>query len=135
MYLSRRTKRGSGIVETAAGLILVIPVLLCLLDVAALVIAQTANDALAKQCARAGAEQPLDQGLVTAAATTAYTRFADSSLVQKSNLLVKPLDNANQTVTCETTIVCKLPVPVPFGGPATQTFVATATEPVVGQAP
>ncbi len=44
----RRSNLGSGIVETAAGLILVIPVLLCLVDVAALVLAQQANDALAK---------------------------------------------------------------------------------------
>ncbi len=61
---SRKTKRslGSGIIETAVGLILVIPVLLGLIDVAALVLAQTANDALAKQCARAAAEQSAPNG-------------------------------------------------------------------------
>src|ERR1700684_3663272 len=82
MYLSNRKKRGSGIIETAAGLILVIPVLFVLIDIAALIVAQTANDQLAKECARAAAEQPVGMG--QANANTAYANFANSGLVTKS---------------------------------------------------
>ena len=52
----RSRKKGSSIVETAVGLIFVIPIVLLLVDSISLVIAHTANDALCKQCARAAAE-------------------------------------------------------------------------------
>jgi Flp pilus assembly protein TadG len=136
MYSSNRKKRGSGIIETAAGLILVIPVLFILIDVAALIVAQTANDQLAKQCARAAAEQPVGQGQGNA--NTAYADFANSGLVQKDPggpVVTYGGVSPNDTVTATTTITVKLPVPVPLGGPATQKFVAFATEPVVGQMP
>ncbi len=136
MYQRLRKNRGSGLVETAAGLILVIPVLLCLIDVAALVLTQTANDALAKQCARAAAEQPLQPpGLAQAAADGAFAHYADTTLMQKVSCVATPLADPPDTVRVDTIVICKLPVPVPFGGPSSQQFQAFSVEPVVGQAP
>jgi Flp pilus assembly protein TadG len=136
MYQRLRKNRGSGLVETAAGLILVIPVLLCLVDVAALVLTQTANDALAKQCARAAAEVPiLPLGGAQVAADGAFAHYADTTLMQKVSCTATPLTIPLDTVRVDTVVICKLPVPIPFGGPATQVFQAYSVEPVVGQAP
>jgi len=123
-------------VETAAGLIFIIPVLFILIDIAALVMSQTANDSLAKQCARAAADQPSGSPTSpqqTQAAQNAYNKYQDNSMVKKVNLTV--LDNGDGTITARTWILCTLPIPVPFGGPATQQFEAFSTEPVVGQLP
>jgi len=76
-----RKRSGSCIVETAAGLIFLIPVMFILIDVSALVVAQTSNDMLAKQCARAAAEMPFGAG--AGAATNAYNNFANSTMVTK----------------------------------------------------
>jgi len=129
-----RNSRGSGLIETAAGLFILVPVLLILIDVAALVLAQTANDQLAKHCARAAAELPTGAG--GGAATTAYNNYVDNRLCTKSGMAIAYGGTAAApTVTVTTTILCTLPVPVPLGGPATQIFKAFSTEPVVGQIP
>ncbi len=137
MYSRQRRKSGSSIVETACGLILLIPVLLILLDVAALVLSQTANDALAKQCARAAADEPstapATNPLMTSAAQDAYNHYPDNSMVKKVRFTVN--DNGDGTVTANTWINCILPVPVPFGGPSQTQFQAFSTEPIVGQLP
>ena len=52
---SGRRKRGQSIVELAAGLIFLVPIVLFLLDVAVVVCANMANDNLAKSCCRAAA--------------------------------------------------------------------------------
>jgi len=152
MKLIRTRAKGSGLVETAAGLILIIPVLFCLIDVAALVIVQTANDSLAKSCARAAADFPVNDPQGLAAATNRFTLYQDSGILRKVTLLVSPnagpvpgslsppipQPNATagqETVVCVTTVNCVLPIPVPFGGPAQTQFVAYAVEPIVGQMP
>jgi len=139
MYSRKKRKSGSGIVETAAGLIVLIPVLLILVDVAALVMSQTANDALAKQCARAAADEPSISGstnpLMVTAATDAYNHYPDSYMVKKSGAGPTVKDNGDGTVTVNTTITCTLPVPVPFSGIASTNFQAFSTEPIVGELP
>jgi hypothetical protein len=138
MYFKRsdnRAKRGSGLVETAAGLVLVIPVLFCLIDVAALVLTQTANDSLAKQCARAAAEQPNVPVQLQAAADVAFSHYSDTTLMRKVSCVATALADPTDTVRVDTVVICKLPVPVPFGGPSQQTFAAYSVEPIVGQAP
>ncbi len=132
-----RRRKGSSIVETAAGLILLIPIVLFLVDVAAMVVAQTENDKLAKACARAAAEYP--QGaLATAAAQSVYTNQKSSNLLTKAAFSAasgSPLYLNPGMVTCKTTITCTLPVPVPFIGNSAVAFNAQATEPIVGELP
>jgi hypothetical protein len=149
-----RRAKGSSLVETAAGIIFIIPVLFCLIDVAALVVVQTANDSLAKTCARAAADFPKGTGQALAAATNRFTLYQNSGVLRKVSLgfyddpasnpvpgsLSPPIPQPNgvsgqETVVCVTTVNCVLPIPVPFGGPAQTQFVAYAVEPVVGQMP
>jgi hypothetical protein len=60
---------------------------------------------------------------------------------QAVSTLLQPQGNPVTTnpspglVRCMTTIKCTLPVPVPLGGPASITFNAVDTEPVVGELP
>ncbi len=135
---SSRRKKGSSIVETAAGLILLIPIVLFLVDVAAMVVAQTENDKLAKACARAAAEHPAGP-LANTAAQNVYTNQKSSNLLTKApfNPSGYPIYNAANPgmVTCKTTITCTLPVPVPFIGNSAVAFNAQATEPIVGELP
>jgi Flp pilus assembly protein TadG len=128
-----RDRKGSSIVETAAGLILLIPIVLFLVDVAAMVVAQTENDKLAKACARAAAEYPSNSGTASNAANLVYTNQKDSTLLTKQSL-TGPTAVAGM-VTCQTNIKCNLPVPVPFIGTPSVLFSAKATEPVVGELP
>ncbi len=125
-------KKGSSIVETAAGLILLIPIVLFLVDVAAMVVAQTENDKLAKACARAAAEFPSGSAGQFTAANGVYNNQ------KRSNLLTPTAFNLSVgggLVTCNTTITCTLPVPVPFIGNSSVAFNAKATEPIVGELP
>jgi hypothetical protein len=132
--LSRRPRKstGSAITETAAGLCAIIPILFILIDVSALVLAQTANDQMSKQCCRAAATQPYNAG--SAAAQTALADYPVNGLVVKQGpcLVTYPTQD---TVRAQTTIKCNLPVPVPLGGPSSANFVAFATMPLVGAMP
>jgi hypothetical protein len=141
MHSSKKRIRGSSIVETAAGLILLIPVVLFLLDVAAAVICQTANDALAKSCARAAAGQPIGQG--DAEAQTVCGRFKSSSICNNPSCLTCPPGSPPAPLTappaasvmCVTTMDCYFPCPIPFINVPKMTFKAVAVEPVVGNLP
>ncbi len=130
MKSSNRKNRGTSIVETAAGLFIIIPIVLFLFDVAAAVLAQTANDAMCKSAARAAAET-INGGQAQAAAQSAIDNFPASGYI-RSKRLFKPVDYRGTSVTVVTEIVCRFPVPIPFGGPSQMNFVTDMTEPVVG---
>lgn len=146
MSVKARKTKGSSIVETAAGLILLIPIVLFLVDVAAMVVAQTENDKLAKACARAAAEFPQGDARAVSAAQGVYNGQRASNLLSPIGFGAPggnpPLPSGTPSytagaglVTCQTTIVCTLPVPVPFVGTPSVTFNAKATEPIVGELP
>ncbi|MBY0356680.1 MAG: hypothetical protein K2W82_01655 [Candidatus Obscuribacterales bacterium] len=52
---AKARNKGQSIIETVVGIIVLVPIVLFLFDVAVLVLANTANDNLAKSCARAAA--------------------------------------------------------------------------------
>ncbi len=135
MSVRARKTEGSSIVETAAGLILLIPIVLFLVDVAAMVVAQTENDKLAKACARAAAEFPTADPRQNTAAMGVYTNQKRSSLLTPTALILNNPAPPSGLVSCETTITCTLPVPVPFLGNSSVAFRAKATEPIVGELP
>ncbi|CAN5572537.1 hypothetical protein BH10CYA1_BH10CYA1_21600 [soil metagenome] len=146
MSVRERNTKGSSIVETAAGLILLIPIVLFLVDVAAMVVAQTENDKLAKACARAAAEFPQGDARAVNAAQLVYAGQKVSNLLSPIGFGTPggspPLPSGSPSytsgaglVTCQTTIVCTLPVPVPFLGNSSVSFNAKATEPIVGELP
>lgn len=133
-----RRKRGTSIAETAAGLFIIIPIVLFLFDVAAAVLAQTANDSMCKSAARAAAETD-SQGKAQAAAQTAIDNFPAAGYIKSKRLFqpvvwtYNPAPNAQSYVHVQTEIVCQFPVPIPFGGPSKMNFVTDMTEPLVGK--
>ena len=131
MKSSNRKKRGTSIVETAAGLFIIIPIVLFLFDVAAAVLAQTANDSMCKSAARAAAET-INSGQAQAAAQSAIDNFPAAGYI-RSKRLFRPVDYRGTSVTVVTEIVCQFPVPIPFGGPSKMNFVTDMTEPLVGK--
>jgi hypothetical protein len=163
-HLQRR-RRASSIVETVAGLLLIIPLMLFFVDLIGVLMCQTANNALAKEAARAAAEIPwgptqpnvtiggssypvttLAQGQVAsqAAAQLVVTNFYDnntSMFTGGANLVTGQFsyDASNSgVVTVQTTMTCNFPFPIP-GVPSPNdkqfTLGATATEPIVALLP
>ena len=142
----QRSSAGASLTEAVVGLVVLVPVVLALIDITAIVIAQTSNDALAKHAARQAAGQvapsaTMNQAQATAlrqqAAQAVVTGYGSNSLCSAPQMVNYSEPNAGQAVsqqvvTVTTQIVCNLPVPVPMGGPATWTFKAQATEPVIG---
>lgn len=130
---TRRTNgtRGTSIVETLAGLFVLIPVVLFLVDVAALVLAQTANDHFAKSAARAAAETAT-AAQATLAVQQVQANFPSSSICSNPTIDNLMYDTPPGRVTVITRIRCNLPVVVPGVNPF-QDFVSDATEPVVGR--
>jgi|SRR5277367_3282353 len=150
-YRNGRRARGSSIVETAAGLFVVIPILLFFMDIGYVLVGQMANDALAKEAARAAAET---NDLTGAQAMTAANNVATNYFASEDSMFIAPPGgfsspdtaiasvNYNPTVAgvqsgvviVTTNIVCKVPCPFP-GFPNPLQFSATATEPIVALLP
>ena len=137
-FVSRRRKtRGGAIVETVAGLFVLVPIVLFLVDGIAMVLAQTANDALAKKCARAAASEK-DMGAASSAVSSVISGFSNPVITNVNANVTNfddPTTNVNATCTVQTQITFVFPVQVPFVGVTSQIFVADATEPVVGDLP
>lgn len=80
---------GQSILETVVGIIVLIPIVLFLFDIASLVLANIANDNLAKSCARAAASAVGSEGFGTSelalkAARNTAEMHAESSLIGKT---------------------------------------------------
>ena len=147
-HAKRSRDRGSSLVETAAGLLILVPVVLFLFDLVSLIMVQTANDALAKHAARAAAETPnpnpptstpAAQTQAQTAAQTIVNAFPASRLAANPTLLICDYrdDRVNgvSQVYVRTRLSCTLPIPVPFVGNSGIDFVAEATEPIVAVLP
>ena len=135
--------KGTAIMETAVGLLVLVPVFLLLLDVIALVIGQTINDDLAKSACKAASVvlsstpgQPPSQSDGLAAANA----YLDTTIYRGSGGLVSEVtipdsqfiwdttsNPSYPTVTVGTQIVVNLPVPVPLGGPKSQVMNAQSS--------
>ena len=124
----RRGVRGGALIETVAGLAIFIPIVLFLVDVVAMVLAQTANDALAKSCARAAAGKA-DQAAGQTAVDDIRSHYTSTMLQVNSATITE----FNDVVRVETKALFTFPVPVPLFGISSQNFTAEAVEPVVGK--
>lgn len=128
---SRRSRRGVSLIEAALGALILIPIALLIVDLIAIVIANSMNDTAVKNCARAGANQPNPQSAGEAADKVLAT-FQQSGIV-KSLTLEDLAYTENEVCTARTTMVVR--VPVPFPGLNEITFRGMAVEPIVGAAP
>lgn len=129
-YRKRRKKSGGAIIETVAGLFVVIPVVLFLVDIVSMVLAQMANDALAKDCARAAAEEN-NAGAASGDVATVISHFNCPTMTGVSAPVVN-FDTASGTVYVQTQATFTFPVQIPFWGQNSQVFVAEAKEPIIG---
>jgi hypothetical protein len=130
-------RRGSSMIETVCGSFILVIVALFLVDVAAVVVCQTQNDALAKHCARAAANKDT-YGAAQGAMNSVITEFQKTGggskicVYNSANLDAAYFANAQAYV--QVTVTCNFPVPVPLG-PSSLQFRADAIEPVVAQLP
>jgi hypothetical protein len=123
-------RKAQSIVEVIAAVLIIIPIALFLLDVGALVLAQTANDTLAKNAARAAAEQP-DETKAKAAVKEVVDKFPLSPIVPEKPV-VELQYNLGNDVNITTTVNVKLLVPIPLvPGMQNPTFKAQAHETIV----
>ena len=126
---ARNTKRGTKgncFIECVLGGALLIPIALCMLDLGTLVLGAELNDSLARQAARAAANEQ-SQTLAEAAAEKAKDPYAPSQLTEFS------VDNVAYTadsVSVKTSVQITVPFQFPFL--SGETLVAQATMPVVG---
>ncbi|MDZ4835175.1 MAG: hypothetical protein SGJ27_15470 [Candidatus Melainabacteria bacterium] len=127
----KRNQKGQVFIEVLCGMFILIPIALAALDMMVLVLGNSANDSLAKNCARAAAnEQSADKA--KQAAMQVINEFPASPLVEKVVLdQSKMTYDAKEEVTVETIITVRIPVVFP-AMPSTMDFRARATEPVVG---
>jgi hypothetical protein len=126
-----RDNRGQVFIEVLCGLFIIIPIALFALDLIVLILGNSANDTLAKNCARAAANaQSADKA--REAAQQVVNRFPFSPLIEKVELDNSKMSyNEKENVTTETILTVRIPVTLP-GTKQKIAFRARATEPVVG---
>lgn len=125
----RRRESGRGLVEAVTAAFILIPIAFFLLDVTVLILASTMNDTAVKNAARAAANQE-DGGAAFQAANKSLENFKSSSIIKSLDLTKFDYPGSKTSVTCETTIVVNVPIPVP--GYDDIKFTARAVEPIVG---
>lgn len=126
-----RNSKGQVFVEVLCGMFILIPIALFALDLVVLVLGNSANDSLAKNCARAAANAQTSAH-AKAAAEQVVSHFPKSPLIEKVELdNSKLVFNSKTNVTAETIITVRIPITLP-GTQSKIAFRARATEPVVG---
>jgi Flp pilus assembly protein TadG len=129
----QRLSRGASLVEVLVGLFLLVPLFLCIIDLSAIVLGQITNDALAKRCARAAAQQN-NAGQANAAATAVINAFQGNGIVSSPALISLSFDNGSSgNVVVQTKVVITIPAEVPFVPllQRSRDMHARATEPIV----
>ena len=131
---ARNTKRGTKgncFIECVLGGALLIPIALCMLDLGTLVLGAELNDTLARQAARAAANEQ-SQALAQDAVDKAAEPF-EASPSNLTTFTVEPVDykvSDPESVTVKSAV--KIAVPFPFPFLSGETLVAQATMPVIG---
>ncbi len=122
-----RSRKGQGLVEVLTGAILfLVPISLGALDLTTVVLVNSANDHLVKNCARAAADQE-DQGKAQKAVQDCISKFPKSSVIVDVNLEGSIDYKDDEQVAVKTVMTVKLPV----GGSIK--FHAQAVEPLVAK--
>lgn len=128
MPAHKRGQRGSQLVEALGIAIFILMITLALIDLIVMVLANSVNDAAAKNAARAAANQPNYPKALQAAQNS--VKGSKSSFFITSLILQKLDYSDKDIVSCTTKMELKLPIPIPgIGG--TFAFMAQDTEPIV----
>jgi len=127
---SRNRKRnGDALIEVLLGALILVPIALGIIDISFLAIANTANDNLARNAARAAANQQKDAAAEDAASKV-VDAFPTSNIIPNVTLVSTNFVAAQQ-VSVKTMLSVKMPVSFPGFNPDVQ-FVAQHTEACVG---
>jgi hypothetical protein len=128
---ARNTKRGTKgncFIECVLGGMLLIPIALCMLDLGTLVLGAELNDALARNAARAAANEQ-----TSALAESAVNQKVEEFQTSPSELITFESANVDYTtdsVSVKSSVHIKVPFQFPFF--SGETLVAQATMPVIG---
>lgn len=125
----QRKNRGQCLIEMMLGGIAMVPVMLFGLDVITLGLSTSINDHLAKEAARAAANQQ-DPSKATRAAQMVIDRLHKSVILKDANLEGAVQYRVRDRVVVSTRLKVRVPAPFPFFEGAD--FVSTAVEPLVG---
>ena len=129
----RRTRRGASLIEVLVGLFVIIPLFLMIIDLSAIVLGQITNDALAKRCARAAAQQATS-GAASTKANAVISSYVSNGIVSAPSLVNFSFDaGGSGVVVCETQVTITIPAEVPFVPMLSRSrpMRARATEPIV----
>ncbi len=125
--------RGASLIEVIVGLFLLVPLFLCIIDLSAIVLGQITNDALAKRCARAAAQQKT-AGAASGAANAMISAFQGNGIVSAPALISLSFDSGSSgNVVVVTKVNITIPAEVPFVPllQRSRDMHARATEPIV----
>jgi Flp pilus assembly protein TadG len=131
MFVSRRNRRnnrGTSLIEMVTGAIFFIPIALVAVDLVSLSMVEQVNDHIARDAARAAANQ-LDSASATAAAQKTVKMFKVNALIADVHLDKCTYNDG--AVQLQTTIDAK--VPAPFFGFSGKKMIAQSFQPIVGQ--
>ncbi len=132
--MKRGSKKGQGLTEAVTAAIVLIPLALCLMDFMVLIMANSMNDTIVKNAARAAASQDTEAHALEAAKNSIKS-YHPSGIIQQDSLLLSGFlyDGAKGSVTAQTTMTVHLPMPFP--GISDMTFHAKDVEPIVNFQP
>lgn len=128
MNRGSRSRKGTGITEIVLAAVLLVPIAFCLLDLMTLVIANQMNDTLAKNAARAGANQRRGEDAFQAASNS-LSSFQSSPIVKSIVIESFSYAGVHRAVKVQTRMVVKLPIPL--GSIEELTFMAKDVEPIL----
>jgi hypothetical protein len=128
-FSGKRKSRGEALISVGAGALLLISLAFFGLDLISLVLVNSANDRLARNAARAAANQQ-DQASASQAAAQVVQDFQTSMIVPMVQLATFNY-TADQQVTVITSMNVKIPCGLPWV-PNYVTFQAKDTEAIVG---
>lgn len=125
-----RSKKGQALMEVAVVGIILIPIALFMLDLAVLVMCNMTNDSVAKNAARAAANQPV-QASAQQAAQHALDTVKTSSIITDLKIKNFNYTGNHDSVTVATQMSVQVPVPFPFLDKVA--FVAQSVQPIVAE--
>lgn len=123
-----RSNRGTSLIEVLTGAMFLIPIGLVAVDLVSLSMVEQVNEHIARDAARAAANQ-LDANSAKQAAQKAVTMYQKNALI--TNVQVSVLSYSDDAVQLQTTIDARVPAPIfGFGG---KKLIAQSFQPVVAK--
>lgn len=130
---STRLRQAQSLVEVVAGLCVLLPIALGLIDFTAVIACKMANDSLARNVARVAAEQPYPNagaGIETYMESM-RSRYGPGQMFELAAITMDQAMYANKVVHINSSMLVHLPVPMPGVPDNTVTLNSVSKQPVV----